>query len=87
MNTTNTDFEDFPYDASQLSAFGQCMDTFIITLKNTRMIHYKTAHVEQFRNWLAANNIRDINDSLTDTTYYARTQNQKRSKRQLSLPG
>lgn len=49
---------DFPYPATELSAFAETFGTFIISLKNGQIIHHDPNDEESFRKWLLENEVR-----------------------------
>ncbi len=58
MNTSN--YPKFEYKAVELSAFSFCIDTFVISLKNGRIVHFVAEDPQDFKAWLIKSGIRDI---------------------------
>lgn len=67
MNTSN--YPGFNYKAVDLSAFSFSIDTFVISLKNGRIIHFVAEDINAFKKWLEKHGIRDIdqNDGIPKT--------------------
>lgn len=63
---TSTRFAGFDYDATELSAYIFSIDTFIISLQNDdkRTIRFVTTEPDDFRQWLEAHGIRNVNETL-----------------------
>lgn len=59
MTAQNT-YPDFNFEAATLSAYIHTLDTFIISLKNGRVIHHVPADAEKFERWLQDNKIRNV---------------------------
>ncbi len=60
MDTGNNHYPEFEYPATQLSAFSYSVGTFVISLKNGRIIHFSPADVAAFNSWLIQHGVRDI---------------------------
>lgn len=58
MGTEN--YAEFDYPISQLSAFILSIDTFIISLKSGKVIHFIPKDTNDFKEWLMKHKIRDI---------------------------
>lgn len=58
MNTSN--YPKFEYKAVELSAFSFCIDTFVISLKNGRIVHFVAEDPQEFKAWLIKHRVRDI---------------------------
>jgi hypothetical protein len=50
----------FKYKASELSAFGVAIDTFVISLRNKELVRFTPIDAGHFRAWLTAHGIRDV---------------------------
>lgn len=51
---------EFPHEAKELSAFTFSLDTFIISLKNGKVVKHMPDNVKTFREWLVKNGVREI---------------------------
>jgi hypothetical protein len=60
MGTVKKRYPSFKYSARQLSAFACSLGNFTISLKNGTLVSFRPIHPEDFRNWLIAHGIRDI---------------------------
>lgn len=69
MNTFTQQFEGFGYEASELSAYIFCIDTFVISLKNEEIVRFETREPEVFKEWLDAHGVRNVNDSIGKMVY------------------
>ena len=49
----------FNHEAAELSAFLFTIDTFILSLKDGRIVHFKPDNAEAFHDWLVLNRVRD----------------------------
>lgn len=60
--TTTMNYPGFRFAASELSAFifVATVDTFVIALKDNRIVRYMPEDNERFRQWLLDHKIRDI---------------------------
>jgi hypothetical protein len=58
---TETNYPGFNYKATDLSAYLFSIDTFIISLKNGRIVHFVVEDDNDFKIWLTQHGIRDIN--------------------------
>lgn len=65
----STRFEGFGYEATELSAYVFSIDTFVISLKNGRIIRHVAEQHEAFRQWLEAHGIRNVNETLGKMVY------------------
>ncbi len=59
MTAQNT-YPDFNFEAPTLSAYILSLDTFIISLKNGRVIHHVPVDADKFEHWLLDNKIRNV---------------------------
>lgn len=50
----------FEHPVSQLSAFSLCIDVFVISLKNGKIVRFKPQDIVHFEEWLRKYSIRDI---------------------------
>jgi|GEM_PF-1046635 len=64
MNTFTTRFAGFEHDAAELSAYAFSIDTFIISLKDRRIIRFVTTQPDDFLQWLQHHAIRNVNETL-----------------------
>lgn len=71
MGNENNHYPEFEYAASQLSAFVLSIDTFVISLKNGQMAHFRPKDVKSFRDWLIKHRVRDISvdDGIPKTAH------------------
>ena len=69
MNNTSSTFAGFDHDAAELSAYIFSIDTFIISLKNERIIRFVTPEPDDFKQWLDHHNIRNVNETLGKMVY------------------
>jgi len=60
MKQEPVQYPDFDYAASQLSAFSLCIDIFIISLKNGRLVKFQPKDIAHFKEWLIRYKVRDI---------------------------
>lgn len=69
MGIENDEYPGFEYPASELSAFALAVDTFVISLKNSRIICFCPGEFDSFKMWLTTNGARDISvdDGLPET--------------------
>jgi len=72
MDTAET-YPGLAHKASELSAFGVTMGIYVISLKNSDLIRFTPDDPRQFRNWLSAHGVRDIdqkqeNKNTVDTS-------------------
>jgi len=51
--------QNFSYTADELQSYLLSVDTFIVTLKNGRVVQYSPPSIASFRRWLIDNNVRD----------------------------
>jgi hypothetical protein len=64
MDSNDNFYPDFDHPTSQLSAFDFCIDMFIISLKDGKIVHFTPDNFKAFRDWLTANGVRDIREDL-----------------------
>lgn len=62
-------FEDFAYSAGELSAYIFSVDTFIISLKNEEIIKHVAERPDDFRQWLEAHGVRNVNETVGKMVY------------------
>lgn len=55
----------FSHEAKELSAFTFSLDTFIISLKNGKVVKHMPDNVKAFREWLEKNNVREVGKRAT----------------------
>lgn len=60
MDTDNNYFPEFAYTATQLSAFSLTIDTFVISLRDGRIVHFSPKDITGFKTWLNKHKVRDI---------------------------
>ena len=61
MNNLMRSYPGFDFQADKISAFLFCMDIFLLLLKkNSSVIQFVADDVEQFRDWLIENDIREV---------------------------
>ncbi|MGJ1335287.1 hypothetical protein [Sphingobacterium siyangense] len=65
MDTANNTYPALAFPASELSAFAIVIDCFIISLKNSELIHFTPDNADDFYNWLIAHNIPYIENKKT----------------------
>ncbi|MEC3880282.1 hypothetical protein [Parapedobacter sp. 10938] len=65
MKTVSNTYPGFKHAADELSAFSVSIDTFVISLKNRKLINFTPENTVAFYDWLIANNIRDIRKNET----------------------
>lgn len=65
MGTNNT-YPGFGHPASELSAFTNTLDVFIISLKDGAIVQFTPEDTHGFLSWLQKNSVRNIN---TDEPY------------------
>lgn len=63
MDTQKRIFPSFGFEAATLSAYILTLDTFIISLKNGRVIHHIPEDVEKFEHWLAEHKVRNVQNA------------------------
>lgn len=56
----SVDFPGFEHTAESVSAYLFTVDTFILSLKNGKIVHYKAKDPDTFRAWLDTHHVRDI---------------------------
>ncbi|RYE25634.1 MAG: hypothetical protein EOP51_03365 [Sphingobacteriales bacterium] len=56
--------QQFSYQAEELRSFILSVDTFILTLKTGRTVHYRPNSIGMFLRWLLENNVRDSKKHL-----------------------
>lgn len=66
---TDTRFEGFDHEVTELSAYIYSIDTFIISLKNTEIIRFVTDRPDDFRQWLEYHGVRNVNETLGKMVY------------------
>lgn len=54
---------EFPYRPDEIDYFSVMQDTFIISLKTGETVLHVPANASDFRQWLAGNGIRNIDES------------------------
>lgn len=81
MNTFTTRFAGFPHEAGELSAYLFSVDTFIISLKNEKIIRYTATEPELFRSWLEHHCIRNVRDEVGNMIYHFYFPNAEHSTR------
>ncbi len=59
--TAEEHYPNFNYEASKLSAFMHVLDTFIISLKNGKVVQHVPDDGDKFERWLLGNNVRNVN--------------------------
>ncbi|MCA6441086.1 MULTISPECIES: hypothetical protein [unclassified Arcicella] len=64
MDSKEIFYPEFGYPVSHLSAFSLCIDTYIISLKNGKIVRFKPDETDHFREWLNCYNVRDIEIDL-----------------------
>lgn len=65
----NNHFENLPYRADELSAYVFSIDTFVIGLKNGKVVRYVAEDPEAFIAWLSEIGVRNINDEVGSMVY------------------
>jgi len=65
MDIANNTYPALAFPASELSAFAIVIDYFIISLKNSELIHFTPDNADYSHNWLIAHNIPYIENKRT----------------------
>lgn len=66
---SNRQFEGFPHPAEELSAYIFSIDTFIISLKNEKIVRFVTDSPDDFKQWLDGHGVRNVNETLGKMVY------------------
>ncbi len=69
MNTFTTRFAGFEFSGTQVSAYIFSIDTFVISLKDGRVVRFTTDDPELFERWLQHHGARNINDKVGSMIY------------------
>lgn len=65
MGTAKNTYTSLNYTSSELSAFVVCIDMFIISLKNGKLIHFTPDDVSDFHDWLVCQGVREVEQAGT----------------------
>lgn len=74
MDIANNTYPALAFPASELSAFAIVIDYFIISLKNSELIHFTPDNADYSHNWLIAHNIPYIENKRTKKERTSRCQ-------------
>jgi len=67
--TMTDNFPGFAHEAAELSAYIFSIDTFIISLKNEKIVRFVCETPDDFKQWLDGHGIRNVNETLGKMVY------------------